>query len=159
MNEHIMHKTYFATYLHALDQLDDVEGVLGDEYPIHPPEPDHGYDCTPRNAMTFGAMGVDGVHYAILTIDCVVRDDSPVIQICPMDFDDLYQVKAESFLAFLAAACDVSVREMEAIFITEQEGKLTLVEFLRTQFKMSRLWDDERNKRLAGYLAYIVPKT
>src|SRR5262249_44399236 len=96
--------TYFGTYLRALDACADVQGVLGDEWVIHLPNPDYGYESTPRNALTFGCMGVDGVHYAILAIDDGIMDESPVIQICPMDFSDLYQAKGDSFLMFLADA-------------------------------------------------------
>jgi hypothetical protein len=78
-----MDTTYFASYLRALDACADVQGVLGDEWVIHPPNPDYGYESTPRNSLTFGCMGVDGVHYAILAINGVITDESPVIQILP----------------------------------------------------------------------------
>src|SRR5262249_39838142 len=113
-------ETYFATYLHALENSRYKKGVLGKEWVIFPPNPDYGYESTPRNALTFGTMGVDGVHYAILTKDGVVRDDSPVIEVCPMDFDDFYQVLAESFLNYLAVGCGVSLLEMERVFEDER---------------------------------------
>jgi hypothetical protein len=154
-----MDATYFETYLSALEKVDDPQGVLGEEFVILPPNPDYGYESTPRNALTFGCMGVDGVHYAILTNkEGIVGDDSPVIQICPMDFSDLYQTKGESFLAFLADACGVSIQEMEAVFVAERAGKATLVQFLKGHFDMSRLWDDNRTQRLERYLALIEPK-
>jgi hypothetical protein len=153
-----MNASLFASYLTALDCCADVQGVLGDEYVIHPPNPDYGYECTPRNALTFGCMGADGVHYAILASNGVVTDESPVIQICPMDFSDLYQARGESFLTFLADGCNVSRAEMENVFATEQSGTPTLVEFLKERFDMSRLWDDARTKKLEPFLSYIEPK-
>lgn len=71
-----MGDTYFQTYLDAIRSLPDKQ-ILGEEWVIDPPNPDYGYDSTPNNALTFSIMGVDGVHYAILTIGGVVRDDSP----------------------------------------------------------------------------------
>ena len=153
-----MDATYFETYLRALDACSGVQGVLGDEWVIHPPNPDYGYESTPRNALTFGCMGVDGVHYAILAIDDGITDESPVIQICPMDFSDLYQAKGDSFLMFLADACGVSRGTMEEQFAAERAGKSVLVAFLKERFDMSRLWDEKRTQRLERYLRYIQPK-
>ncbi len=150
--------TYFETYLQALDACADVQGALGEEWVVHPPNPDYGYESTPRNAMTFACMGVDGVHYAILAIDDGITDESPVIQICPMDFSDLYQVISDSFLMFLADACGVSRRTMEEVFATEGTGKSALVTFLKERFDMSRLWDEKRTQKLELYLRYIQPR-
>ncbi len=74
-----MGETYFQTFLDAIRDLPDKQ-VLGDEWVLFPPNPDYGYDSTPKNALTFAIMGVDGLHYAILTIGGVIRDDSPVIE-------------------------------------------------------------------------------
>jgi hypothetical protein len=150
--------TYFETYLRALDACADVQGVLGEEWVIHPPNPDYGYESTPRNALTFGCMGVDGVHYAILSLEDGITDESPVIQICPMDFSDLYQAKGDSFLTFLADGCGVPLGTMEEQFIAERAGKSTLVAFLKERFDMSRLWDEKRTQKLEPYLRYIQPK-
>ncbi len=152
-----MNAKHFETYVNALDACPDPQGVLGKEWVIHPPNPDHGYESTPLNALTFGAMGVDGVHYAILKIDRAVQDYSPVIQVCPMDFSDLYQVLGESFLSFLAAGCGVPKCEMESVFAAEQKGDQTLVTFLKQRFQMSRIWDDNRyqSQQLRDCLEHI----
>jgi hypothetical protein len=150
--------THFETYLRALDACPDRDGVLGEEGIIHPPHPDYGYESTPRNAITFGCMGVDGVHYAVLKIDGVVTDESPVIQVSPMDFSDPYSVLGESFLGFLAIGCGVSHREMETVFAAEQAGTVGLVGYLRRRFQMSRLWVDGRADKLRALLRYVQPK-
>jgi hypothetical protein len=152
-----MDATYFDTFERAVGNCPDKQGALGEEYVVFPPNPDYGYECTPRNALTFGAMGVDGVHYAILTTSGVVSDDSPVIQICPMDFSDPYQVLCESFLGFLAAACNASVSQMAKVFAEEREGKQTLVTFLKERFVKSRLWQN-RSPKLDRFLDLIEPK-
>jgi hypothetical protein len=153
-----MPTTYFDTFLRAVQNCADKQSILGDELVIFPPSPDYGYDTTPGNALTFGTMGVDGVHYAILTIDGSVCDDSPVVQISPMDFSQPYSVLGDSFLSYLAAAGDVSLAEMEGIFGAEQAGQETLVPFLRDRFDQSRLFDEERRRKLDRFLDLIEPK-
>lgn len=151
--------THFETYLKALDVCPDRDGVLGRECVIHPPDLDYGYESTPRNAVTFGCMGVDGVHYALLAIDGAVTDTSPVVQVSPMDFSDPYTVLADSFLAFLADSCGVSRDEMAAVFSAERAGTAVLASYLRERFWMDRLWDDEdRIDSLRGLLRYIESK-
>src|SRR4026209_2656646 len=110
----MMEATYFDTFLRALENASDHDGVLGEDYLVFPPTPDYGYEATPRNALVFGAMGVDGVHYAILRIDGEITDESPVIHVGPMDFSEPYVVLGDCFLAYLAAACGVSTREIES---------------------------------------------
>jgi len=152
-----MHATYFESFLKAVAACPDRMGILGEEHLIFPPDPDYGYEATPRNALTFGAMGVDGVHYAILTTDGAVKDDSPVIQISPID-SDAYAALAESFLGYLAHGCDASATQMDAIFQQERSGRPTLVEFLRQHFDGTRFFDDSRYEALARYLDFIELK-
>jgi hypothetical protein len=150
--------TYFATYLKALDALEDPQ-VLGEEWVIHPPTPDYGYDETPRNALTFAVMGVDGVHYSILTESGTVEDDSAVVQINPMDDDiDVYRALAENFLQFLAIGCGVSEGEMKAVFDAERSGKAVLGTFLKARFDISKLWNEDRQSKLSMLLDRIEPK-
>ena len=154
-----MNTTYFDTFLRALERCGDQQGVLGAEGVIYPPEPDFGYENTPRNALTFGSMGVDGVHYAVLTVQGSVRDDSPVIQVSPMDFSNPYYVLSESFFKYLADGCGVTAMEMEEVFADERAGKQTLVPFLRGRFDQDRLWGQNRSARLDQYLTLIEPKS
>jgi hypothetical protein len=75
-----------------------------------------------------------------------------------MDFSDLYQAKADSFLMFLADGCGVPRATMEEAFAAERAGTPTLVAFLKERFVMSRLWDEKRTQKLEPYLRYIQPK-
>jgi hypothetical protein len=147
----------FKIYLKALDKCEDVQGILCDEWVIHPPNRDFGYAQTPRNAVTFAEMGVDGVHYSILEVDGVIDDDSPIIQVCPMD-SDTYQVLADSFVSFLAQGCGVSVREMEAVFVSELITGQALVEFLRARFTIEKVWNTKRSPELDRLLDLIEQK-
>lgn len=156
-----MNATYFDTFLRAVENtpLGDRHGILGDDELVFPPHPDFGYQATPRNALTFGAMGVDGVHYAILKIDGEVTDESPVIHIGPMDFSEPYVVLGDCFLAYAAAACGVSISEMDAVFESERAGDCMLVPFMKKHFQHARLYDDARLEKLARYLEMVEQKT
>jgi hypothetical protein len=155
-----MDATYFETFLRAVENTPkrDRLGVLGDDYLVFPPHPDYGYEATPRNALTFGTMGVDGVHYAILKIDGEVTDESPVVHVGPMDFSEPYVVLGDSFISYLAAACGVSIQEMESVFAEEREGRQKLVPFLKSHFVQSRLYDEKRLRKLELYLDRVEPK-
>src|SRR5262245_34227858 len=149
--------TLFDIFVGAIAHAADREGVLGDDELVFPPDPDFGYESTPRNALTFGAMGVDGVHYAILKIDGAVTDESPVIHVSPMDGEHC-AVLGESFLAYLAAGCGVAHGEMEAVFAAERTCGEKLVPFLKAHFDHSRLYNEMRLRSLDSYLKYIETK-
>jgi hypothetical protein len=155
-----MDATYFDTFVRAVENtpMRDRRGVLGDDELVFPPKTDFGYDATPRNALTFGTMGVDGVHYAILAIDGKVSDESPVIHVGPMDFSEPYVVLGDSFIGYLADACGVSRSEMDAVLADERAGRQKLVPFLREHFVHSRLYDAQRLRKLQLYLDRIEPK-
>lgn len=152
--------TCFETFVRAVEKTAECErdGVLGGEYLVFPPNPDYGYEATPRNALTFACMGVDGVHYAILTIDGAVCDESPVIHVSPMDFSEPYAVLGECFVSYLAAACGVTRRAMEAVFEEERAGRRVLVPFLKEHFVHSRLYDEERLRSLDRFLERVEPR-
>jgi len=125
---------------------------------VFPPSEDFGYDCTPRNAVTFAQMGVDGVHYAVLKLAGVVRDQSPVIQVSPMD-DPAVSVLAESFLAYLAEGCGLTRSDMEAVLNNERQGKGGLLETISARFDGQRLMIAQRIRHLSEkYKNLIEPK-
>lgn len=151
--------THFGIFLQAVEKTGDRRGVLGEDELIFPPNPDYGYEATPRNALTFGAMGVDGVHYAILKINGEVTDESPVIHVGPMDFSEPYVVLGDSFLSYVAAACGVCIRDMESVFEEERAGRSAIVPFMRERFAHSRLYDETRLRELKRYLELVQPKS
>src|SRR5438105_551065 len=129
---------HFQTFIDAFAAVDQRSRLLAGDDVLCPPSEDFGYQSTPKNAVTFASMGVDGVHYAILKLDGQVRDDSPVVHVSPMDSNDL-TVMAESFLSFLTIGCGVSAREMQSVFDAERSGEHRLVEFLSQHFDRYRL--------------------
>jgi hypothetical protein len=143
-----MSESHFDTFVRAVGACQNRGGILGDEGVVYPPRKDYGYEATPRNAMVFGAMGVDGVHYAVLEVDGRIDNDAPVIQIAPMDFSDPYSVLADSFIEYCSHGCGVSRQEMKVVFERERAGESGLVEFLKLKFDQSRLWKSGRNRSI-----------
>jgi len=152
-----MPSTHFEIFTRAFAALDEHSRVLNGDHILCPPSEDSGYQSTPKNALTFAVMGVDGVHWAILKRDGVVRDDSPVVQVSPMDPDDV-TVLAESLLCYLADGCSVSAEQMEAILEAERGGKTELVDFLSEHFDGSRLLAEERTNDLNARLGHLVER-
>ncbi len=150
--------TYFKTFLRAVEREPNTQGILGDDRVVFPPSPDFGYGSTPRNAITFGDMGCDGVHYAILALDGVVTDESPVIHVSPMDFSEPYAVLGATFFDYLAHACAASSAELDDVFARERRSGGSLVPFLRARFSHERLYDEARFQALAPHLRAIDPK-
>jgi hypothetical protein len=144
---------YFEEFIRAFGGLEeDLRELEGDSI-ICPPSEDYEYPSTPKNALTFGTMGVDGVHTAVIKIGGRVRNDSPVVQISPMDAKDVF-VLAESFLSYLAHGCGVTVEKMEAVFEDERE----LHPFLAMHFKDSRLFDDAKIDKLTAKLGHYIER-
>jgi hypothetical protein len=151
-------QTTFDIYLMALSIAGTHEGVLGKEYVVYPPSEDYGYGATPRNAMVFGKMGVDGVHYAILKIDGQVREHSPVIQIDPMEWDYPYSLLAPTFKEYLAVGCGVKSAKIDALLSQEEAGEPVLLEYLRSRFRHSRFRGKGTDREISPYLHLIIVK-
>ena len=152
-----MAKTHFDIFMEAYAAVDERERHLGGDVILCPPDPDYGYDSTPANAFTFAAMGVDGVHWSILTIDGRVRDDSPIVYVSPMDSDDVI-VMGESLLSFLSVNCGASIEKMEAVFETERSGDRGLVEFLAQNFRRDDMLNDGRITQLGARLSHLIER-
>ncbi|MFN3151488.1 hypothetical protein [Bremerella sp.] len=150
--------TTFDTFLQALGSADTLDGVLGDEALEYPPSETVDYWATPENAVVFGWMGVDGVHYAILKLDGHIDESSPVIQIGPMDFDEPYSLLAPTFKEYLAIGCGVTVDQVEPLLTQEASGTPALLDFMRTHFRQSRFWSDQVQRNIGPYESMIIRK-
>ena len=151
-------KTSFEIFLTALRNATSLDGVLGEECVEFPPSDEVDYWATPRNAVVFGWMGVDGVHYAILKIDGQIREESPVIQIGPMDFDEPHSLLAPTFTDYLAIGCGINRSQAEDCLANEESGRSSLLNFMRSRFKQSRFWSDGVDRDIGPYASLIVPK-
>jgi hypothetical protein len=150
--------TAFDIFLNSLARANSLEGVLGEDNVIYPLDEEFDYSATPLNAVVFGSMGVDGVHYAILTIDGEIREESPVIVIRPMDFDEPYSLLAPTFTDYLARGCAVSREEIEDLLVAEQAGHSSLVEFMRSNFDGTRFFSDGPENDIGPYAKLIIPR-
>ena len=150
--------TAFGVFLTALGNAAERDGVLGDECVEYPPSEEVDYWATPLNAVVFGWMGVDGVHYALLKVDGEIRDSSPVIQIGPMDFDEPYSLLAPTFVDYLAIGCGVARSEIEGLIALEESGRSALLDFMRANFQQSRFCADDVERDLGRYATMIVQK-
>jgi hypothetical protein len=151
-------KITFDIYLMALSLADTHNGVLGKEYVEYPPSEDYGYGATPRNAVVFGKMGVDGVHYAILKIGDQVCENSPVIQIDPMEWDCPHSLLAPTFKEYLAIGCGVKSAKIAALLSQEEAGEPVLLEYLRSRFRHSRFRGKGTDREIGPYLHLIIAK-
>jgi hypothetical protein len=152
--------TAFDTFLNALGKASNLERVLGADEVVYPPEEESGYPETPLNAVVFGWLGVDGVHYAILKIDGEIRDESPVIQVSPCD-SDCYCLLAPTFTDYLAKGCGVSQKEIEDLLVAEQAGHSSIVEFLRSHFDGMRFFPEgaaDAEYDLGPYAKLTIPR-
>lgn len=150
--------TDFQIFIEAFSRLKEEDRRLDEDFILCPPVEDYGYQSTPRNALTFSEMRVDGDHEAILKIDGAIRNDSPVIHVSPMDPEDVFVV-ADSFLSYLADACRVDLEEMRQIIDRERSGKNVLVPYLSNRFDGTVLLDESRcNAFTAKYSPLIERK-
>jgi hypothetical protein len=150
--------TVFDTFLSALSRAPNLDGILGDECVEYPPNEHVDYWATPKNAVVFGWMGCDGVHYAILKIDGELLERSPVIQIGPMDFDEPYSLLAPSFTDYLAIGCGATPSEIQRVVADEAGGRSSLLDYMRLHFKQSRFWSEGIDHDIGPYVGLIIPK-
>ena len=136
----------------------DPSTVLAGDSLVDPPADDYGYFNTPLNSLTFLAMGVDGVHTAMLKLDGAVREDSPVLQVAPMDGDREWTILAASFLDFLADGCAVSRQTISERIDRVDSDPAALMGFLRDNFERSRLLGEERSRKLNAEFLGLVEK-
>ena len=136
--------SHFDQFMKAVEAEPDRYGVLGGCEALCPPIENPGYECWPTNAVAFGAMGVDGVHYAIVKIDGRIRDDSPVVQISPMDFEEPVVFLAGSFLEYLSIACGANPEETEILLSQSSDSRAQLLDMLSERMNHALLLTEER---------------
>jgi len=132
----------------------DQRSMKGDAILI-PPNHDFGYMSTPANALTFSSMGVDGVHDALLKIGGEVCDNSPVLQISPMDSDD-HIILAPTFLDYLADGCGVPKTKIRSLLAIENHDQL--VPFLDERFESGRLLDEDRARKMNARFGHLIQR-
>lgn len=67
-----------------------------------PDRPEKGrYDCEPANTTPFASTGCDGVHYSFVHVDGRVSDESPVVEISPMDSGEEFAILGADLREFI----------------------------------------------------------
>ncbi|MEL7312894.1 MAG: hypothetical protein AAFN07_15365 [Pseudomonadota bacterium] len=146
----------FERFLTAARAWHDPNDTLDGDYLVDPPEDDYGYFNTPANSLTFLAMGVDGVHTAMLKLDGAVRRESPVIYVSPTD--GAWTILAPTFIDFLSDGCAVPPRKIGELLDTVDSDPAILMRFLQSNFDGTRLQEEDRIKRLNAQFLDLVEK-
>ena len=148
----------FENFLEAARAWHDPYDVLDGDYLVDPPKDDFGYFNTPANSLTFLAMGVDGIHTAMLKLDGMVRSDSPVIYVSPTDSESEWTILAPTFIDFLADGCAVPKAEIADRLATVENDPKPLIQFLQANFDGLRLLDEARVAKLNEQYLHLVEK-
>lgn len=93
--------------LKTLDKKLQKEGYsLFDQFGLLLSEDVTHYQVTPIDVIPFGSIGVDGIHYGILTDFGRIQDieEAFIVLIVPMDFGDQHKIVAKNFREFLNLA-------------------------------------------------------
>ena len=156
-SDNVIQNEAFQSFLAVADAWDDPFDTLDGDALVNPPVDDFGYLNTPANSLTFLKMGVDGVHTAILKRDGVVREDSPVIYISPMDSDE-WTILAPTFVDYLADGCAVPRERIIELLDAVEGDPAALVRFLSANFDRGRLLTEDRVNELNDRYLHLVEK-
>ncbi|PJK16957.1 hypothetical protein CQS04_07325 [Chryseomicrobium excrementi] len=106
-----MHPNYkmpkLYNQLKTLDKKLQKEGYsLFDQFGLLLSEDVTHYQVTPLDVIPFGSIGVDGIHYGLLTDFGKIQDieEAFIVLIAPMDFGDQHKIVARNFREFLNLA-------------------------------------------------------
>jgi len=89
------------------------DNALGDDLEVvAPPDTYPRCEALPERARVFATLGVDGVHFALLSGESMSADD-PVVEITPTE-DSACRIVAASFASFVARGADVEIDVVQA---------------------------------------------
>ena len=145
----------FWTFIEAVTALSDEQRqvALGGESLCLPPGTDQfDYWCTPKSAIIFACMGVDGVHYAILPGPDGVTEASPVLHISPMDSDEPYSLLGHTFVDYLATGCRCHRSQILDLASNYRNGKSGFAGFIAKHFDGGRFDLDGFGREYKQYL-------
>jgi hypothetical protein len=83
---------------------------------LHLPLQPGGYDCSPSNALMFARTGGDGVHFALLPLDGMLSEETPVVLTVPMAAAGSTNfIVGENLQDFLALGCRRGYFQLEQL--------------------------------------------
>ena len=145
----------FGIFLSATNNLTIGDESMNGDYFVSPPNPDYGYHATPNNALTFLQMGVDGVHTAILAIDNVVADNSPVVYIDPYD---RAKVVAPSFLEYLSLGTGTTSEKVGKLLREALSDPSLLLNLLRDKFDVVHMLGDRHLTQMQESFGHLIDR-
>lgn len=98
---HRVHELTKQLYPH--EYLDEGLGAIG--LFLYDPPTKAAYAVTPLNSMTFGGIGVDGIHFASITDNAAVDPMAPVVMSIPMALETPNFIVGETMYDFLCLGC------------------------------------------------------
>lgn len=112
---------------HTLQKLIDLQEEIGDTehfylgFNFYLTLDNFRYFNTPADVVVFGHIGMDGVHYGLLTDFGTVNDleEAMVVCVCPMDFDCPNRIVAKNIRGFLR----VNLTDPELLYNTFKSEK------------------------------------
>lgn len=72
---------------------------------LHEPPQNAGYRSTPANSTTFASIGVDGIHFGLISDGVIIDPMSPVVITIPMAFDSPNYIVGETLYDFMCLGC------------------------------------------------------
>lgn len=156
-----MHPTYkmpkLYNQLKTLDKKLQKEGYsLFDQFGLLLGEVVTHYQVTPLDVIPFGSIGVDGIHYGLLTDFGKIQDieEAFIVLIAPMDFGDQHKIVAKNFHEFLNLAWTtgnaIDVANFKLVK-TEEDYARMLTDFEESQKEM----DDDYRRETSHVLKRI----
>jgi hypothetical protein len=89
-----------------------------------------GYFCTPKNAVSFAHLGVDGIHFCVIPEDNdLTLEHSPVYVVSPMMPDHYVEVVAENFYDFISLV--IEVKDAGALEYISYSTKEKFIEYIQ----------------------------
>jgi hypothetical protein len=152
--------TSFEIFINAIMRLPEKQRdfVLDNVYLCLPPgKSDFQYWCTPKSAVTFATLGIDGVHYAILELNGLLCENSPVFQIDPTDSDTPYCLLADSFVEYLATGCRCKQNRIRELLDAECKSLYGLVGFVAKRFGGTKFDLDGFGSEYDRYTSLLTP--
>lgn len=104
--------------LYPHDYLDEGLGAIG--LFLYDP-PTNAYGGTPLNGVTFGGIGVDGIHFCSMTDSPAVDPMAPVVMCVPMALETPNFIVGETMHEFLCLGCRHGYSHLGDLHLNREE--------------------------------------
>jgi len=105
--------------LYPHEYLDEGLGAIG--LFLYDPPTKSAYPATPLNSVTFGGIGVDGIHFCSITDEPEVDPMAPVVMCIPMALEIPNFVVGETLHDFLCLGCRHGYSSLGSLHLNPEE--------------------------------------